>query len=470
MRFFDWFLGKKPQKSKRPASPRVISGLDNDSPQVFIEMGGMTVLMTRDQYDYLYVGSNAPDPKQRDLDKLLPTVTRVRAIASGVHRGNALGKETIIDTSDPEALAFFRETLQIDEDPSKFGHCACLGGPTLELYSGTQLVATIGLQHGHAIRWNQWKHDAGLRDGKLLNEWLTRYGFVPEFLKKLLGNAYDSGGTMPLGFMRRGSSPLSPNEQRLRLVELSRVRAGDLDKALVNCQEVLNSEPDLAFGYAIRGLIHGQRQDHVRCIEDCTEAIRLGLNEAEIYFTRAVARDNYEQCQGALEDCTKALELDPGNVNIYNSRGLINTKLGYLDQAMADLNEAVRLAPLWGLPYLNRGKAHIARNDLDAAIADYEIVIGLLDREGSQVDHKTAAVACGNRAQVYRMKGDEVRAVAGFQEAERLYNNPPRQRFSKPKESFVGNKPCPKCGKPLRSNLAQQCFECGAKWHEAPSP
>jgi hypothetical protein len=25
--------------------------------------------------------------------------------------------------------------------------------------------------------------------------------------------------------------------------------------------------------------------------------------------------------------------------------------------------------------------------------------------------------------------------------------------------------PCPQCGKPLRSELAKQCFECGADWH-----
>jgi len=33
------------------------------------------------------------------------------------------------------------------------------------------------------------------------------------------------------------------------------------------------------------------------------------------------------------------------------------------------------------------------------------------------------------------------------------------------KRSFDSNKPCPHCGKPLRSNLAKQCFACGADWH-----
>jgi hypothetical protein len=31
--------------------------------------------------------------------------------------------------------------------------------------------------------------------------------------------------------------------------------------------------------------------------------------------------------------------------------------------------------------------------------------------------------------------------------------------------------PCPQCGKPLRTNKAQQCLECGADWHKkSPAP
>lgn len=29
--------------------------------------------------------------------------------------------------------------------------------------------------------------------------------------------------------------------------------------------------------------------------------------------------------------------------------------------------------------------------------------------------------------------------------------------------------PCPKCGQPLRTAKAQQCFKCGAKWHGQPA-
>lgn len=29
--------------------------------------------------------------------------------------------------------------------------------------------------------------------------------------------------------------------------------------------------------------------------------------------------------------------------------------------------------------------------------------------------------------------------------------------------------PCPYCGKPLRSPLAEQCVECGVDWHKRPN-
>ncbi len=425
MGYFDLLFGKKlPTTPPRPARPKVLSVLDDDSPQVAVESDGLVMMMDRDTYEYMYVENNAPDPTQRDLDQLLPKVTRVRAIASGMLLGKAMSSEVVLDTSDALALADFRNTLRIVEDPQTFSHCCCLGGPTLELFSDEEHIATIGLQHGQAIRWNHWKHDARLCNGQPLTDWLTQYGVEPEFLDELLHKGYDAGGMMSVGMTRSGSSPLSRSEQRLRLVELRRVRGGDVEVAMAECQKVLDAEPDLAFGYAIRALIHSQRLDHARCVADCTEAIRLGLREADVFFERAVAQDVLGQTQDALADCTTAIEIDPKCASAYNSRGLIRTRLGLYNDALTDFGEAIRLLPKWGLPYLNRGQTHIAQNELDAAIGDYDQVISLIDQPGTQVDGQLGMFAYSNRAHVHRLKGDERRAAADLQEAERLSKNP----------------------------------------------
>ena len=93
MGLFDWLRGKTSDEPQRPRPPKVISGLDDDSPYLLVEMDGFAapVIMDRDHYDYLYGESQAPDPAQRDLDSLLPTVSRVRALAGGVLRGDAMG-------------------------------------------------------------------------------------------------------------------------------------------------------------------------------------------------------------------------------------------------------------------------------------------------------------------------------------------------------------------------------------------
>lgn len=111
MGLFDWLFGKKRQPAPRPPRPEIIAGLDDESLQVVFKMGKRAVVMDREQFDYLYGESSAPDPAQRDLDELLLRVTRVRALASGLLRGKAMSSEAILDTTDAEALAAFRKTL-----------------------------------------------------------------------------------------------------------------------------------------------------------------------------------------------------------------------------------------------------------------------------------------------------------------------------------------------------------------------
>lgn len=424
MGFFDWLFGKQRKTASKPPRPRVIAGLDDNSLQVLIDSGNDAVtIMDRETFDYMYGESSAPDPAQRHLDEVLPKVDRVRAVASGMFRGRALGAEAVLETNDPAALAALRETLRVVEDPRTFAHCACLGGPTLELYSGQDLVATIGLQHGHSIRWAKWKHDARLCNGQALSDWLTRHGIDQEFLDVLLHNQYDAGGMMPLGFQRSGPAPLSRAEQQVRLAELARVRDGDLARALARCQKVIDEDPSQAFAYVVRGLIRQQQGDQTGCCADCSEAIRLGLREAGVFFARAVAQDHLGQPQEALADCTTALEIDPQHANAYNSRGLIRGRLGMLDEAMADLNEAIRLAPRWGVPYLNRVQIHMQRADFDEAIADCDRVIEQVGQSEAPADRALAGMAFWNRGQCHRQRGNPVQAEADIREAVRRNPN-----------------------------------------------
>lgn len=451
MGLFDWIKWKSRQtKAERPRDsaptsppqtsatppcsglfgrqrPKILIGEDGTSLFLVVDYGnGVSSIIDREMFEYLYEESSAPDPSQRQFDAMLNKATRIRVIASAMFRGRALGPEIILDTSDAKALARLRRVLKIFESPDTFTHCACLGGPTLELYTGEQLLATIGVHHGHSVRWAEWKHDARLTDERGLKNWLIENGVEPAFLDVLFHNQYDYSSLMgmsEIGFQRHDAAPLSPREQRLRLVELERVRGGNLDEALAACQKELDAEPDLAFGYAVRGLIHRQRGDQARCLADCNEAIRLGLREAEIYFTRAVANEMVGRLSEALDDCNVAIELAPANANPYNSRGLIHARLSQFDEANADLSEAIRLAPGWPLPLLQRGQVQHSLGDLTKAVADYDQAIDLLKQTPPGKANETSqllALAHCRRGEVRFDQFYEEDAEVDFDEARRL--------------------------------------------------
>jgi hypothetical protein len=107
---------------------------------------------------------------------MLNKVTRVRMLEGGVSGDKPLGEKALLDVADSESIAALCDCLAIVEDRSTFGHCMCLGDYALQFYAGRRIIATIGLHHGRSIRWNAWKHDALLRDGRRLLTWLADQG------------------------------------------------------------------------------------------------------------------------------------------------------------------------------------------------------------------------------------------------------------------------------------------------------
>jgi len=208
MGLFDWLFGKRartqderPDRPKvvrepfelpsdaeleaqtaRPRRPKVIRGLDDGSPFVVIENeNGAVIMMDRMAYEYMYGQSNKPDPSQSALDGLLARVARVKVWAGGMMRDNPTSDVLLADVTRPALLESFRRAFRISEDPNTFGHCMCLGQPTMELFDeARQRVGTLGMQHGHAVRWDFWKHDARLLDGNAIHVWLTEQGVASE--------------------------------------------------------------------------------------------------------------------------------------------------------------------------------------------------------------------------------------------------------------------------------------------------
>jgi hypothetical protein len=137
--------------------------------------GQVTGLM--DQRTVACFESTAPDPSQSTLDALMMQVTLVRIYAGGMSGGKAIPSPLVLECHDLPSLKELRSSLEVVEDPTTFGHCMCLGSPTIECYRGQDLLAAIGIHHGLSIRWDAWKHDAHLRDGSALLNWFDARGF-----------------------------------------------------------------------------------------------------------------------------------------------------------------------------------------------------------------------------------------------------------------------------------------------------
>jgi hypothetical protein len=154
-------------------------------PAVFfrgVTADGRTVLINEATMKHLR--STAPAPSQASLNKVLAQVTHVRVLDwEEVGRGILQRTRVLAEFKDAESVTELRKCLRIVEDPATFGHCMCLGEEAIELRSGAESLATIGLHHGLSIRWDKWKHDAILKNPPRLLAFLAERG-VPGPLER----------------------------------------------------------------------------------------------------------------------------------------------------------------------------------------------------------------------------------------------------------------------------------------------
>jgi tetratricopeptide (TPR) repeat protein len=377
---------------------------------VTFQQGDVQMIMDQDAFDYTYGDADGPDPAQQDLDALLPRVTRVCVLEGAMLRGRAMGGPVLIDSRDADAIRELAGCLRIIEDPSTFSHCMCLGGPTMELYAGAEHVATIGVQHGGAIRWKQWYHDAQLQSGERLTRWLHNQGVDPAQLAAIYGRG--------MNFLFRNPSDSSARQEEAQQVcaqAQEQAREGKLAEALQLCTRALEVDSNQASAYALRGQIHYHMGHLPAAAADCSAAIALGFRHAEVYFIRAVALDGAGRTEEALADCAMALHLDGEHAGAYNSRGLIRGRLGRLDEAFGDFSEAIRLAPRWFLPYLHRAQLFHGRGQLEESLVDYDAAVERLKEASSQ---RPVAEGDPTVALVYCRRGDALQGAFRAAEAE----------------------------------------------------
>jgi hypothetical protein len=108
----------------------------------------------------------------------LGTGDRVVVRSGGLCHRDPDAEKVLADHRGVAKVAEFLAALEVAEEASGF-HCMCCGNPTIEIYRGEVLVASLGFHHGKSLRWpGGWPGDGKLtaKSGDRLIEWLAANG------------------------------------------------------------------------------------------------------------------------------------------------------------------------------------------------------------------------------------------------------------------------------------------------------
>jgi tetratricopeptide (TPR) repeat protein len=221
-----------------------------------------------------------------------------------------------------------------------------------------------------------------------------------------------SAGLFFLTRSGEGQAPASPgqvpagasahNDQGLSAWEV-----GDADKAITEFSEAIRLKPDYAMAYNNRGIAYRFKNMLDEAIADFSKAIALVPNDGRFYLERGTTymyKGNYDS---AIPDFTRTIELLPNLPDPYYQRGIIYVETTQYDLAIQDFDRVIELEPALQDAYHQRGRVYAKKSDYSAAIADYTQAIELSPNE--------ADAFYFDRAEAYRLQGDNVEAIADYQ-------------------------------------------------------
>jgi len=197
---------------------------------------------------------------------------------------------------------------------------------------------------------------------------------------------------------------------------------GDCDLALADHTQAIRLDPNYAMAYNNRGNTYNNKGDFNRAIADLTQAIKLNPNFVLAYYNRGNAYNNKGDYDRAIADYAQTIKLNPSHFDAYNNRGIAYDNKGDLNRAIADYTQAIKLNPNLVDAYYNRGNAYVYKGDFNRAIADYTQSIKLDPNYG---------MAYYNRGITYHSKGDADKAIADFTQTIKLNPNDSNAFFNR---------------------------------------
>ncbi len=182
-------------------------------------------------------------------------------------------------------------------------------------------------------------------------------------------------------------------------------------KAMSDYDKAIELNPEYSAAFNSRGIIYYEWKDYDRAIANYNKALEFTPNYCAAFNNRGNVYYELGDYEKAMSDYNKAIEINSEYSYAYNNRGLIYEKLGDFEKAVSDYNKAIELDPTYIMPYKYCGKLHKKNGDYEKAIDMFTKAIHL------DPNNKNIYL---ERAEVYRLMGEEKKADADEKKAESL--------------------------------------------------
>lgn len=156
---------------------------------------------------------------------------------------------------------------------------------------------------------------------------------------------------------------------------MSAYRAGDFNKAEVQCRQILERNPDHIATMQVLAAVAGQFGVPQRGIELVNKIIKLqpGHADAHIQLAKLLRQDGKDE--EAIAALKSAIELAPDSAAAYNDLGLIYRDTNRAAEAMECFDRAAELDPKMAIALYNKGLVFEAQGQRGEAIAAFKEVV-----------------------------------------------------------------------------------------------
>lgn len=188
-------------------------------------------------------------------------------------------------------------------------------------------------------------------------------------------------------------------------------RAGELDKAEVAYQSLLQKNPQDCDALHYMGLIAYQKQSYLEAIKYIQAAINIQSNIPAFHCNLGNAYNALGQFDSAIAAFHEAVRLDPMFQAAYSNLGNSYKEYGQLEQAIGSYRKAIGLKPDFPEAYNNLGVALRMQGELDEAVANFRKAISL---------HANYAEAYGNLGSALQAQGNLAESLVCFKQQIRI--------------------------------------------------